>query len=102
MNGEGHSEDLSLQEWECLEMFLLFEAGVKNDLLLKTNVKEWEYKLHGGRPEFYPQDRKALLAMVSFKNEKNRRDQNRSLKKQQLDQKLAKMRASGSGFVGEG
>lgn len=79
-------------------MFVLFEAGVKNDLLLKSNVKEWEYKLYGGRPELYPQDRTALIAMVKFRTEKNEHDAKRAQNKAELKQRLAQRRAAaGSG-----
>lgn len=98
---EGQQVLITKQEWECLEMFVLFEAGVKNDLLLKCNVKEWEYKLYGGRPELYPQDRKALVTMIQFRNEKTKHDTIKSAKHAQLKQKLASMRASGQGFIGE-
>lgn len=91
-NGKGN---LTVQEWECVEMFILFEAGVKNELLLKTNVKEWEYKLYGGRPEFYPQDRKALLTMVKIRNQQIERNAKKQQSKNALQQRLAKMRALG-------
>lgn len=91
-NGKGN---LTGQEWECVEMFILFESGVKNELLLKSNVKEWEYKLYGGRPEFYPQDRKALLSMIKIRNEKTERDAKRQQSKAALQQRLGKMRALG-------
>lgn len=97
-NEEGN---LTKQEWECVEMFVLFEAGVKNELLLKTNVKEWEYKLYGGRPEFYPQDRKALITMIKFRNEKVQHDSLKASKQAGLKQRLAKMQASGQSFMGD-
>lgn len=97
----GHG-NLTKQEWECVEMFVLFEAGVKNDLLLKTHVKEWEYKLYGGRPELYPQDRKALMTMLKFRQEQTQHDAKKQQSKAALQQRLAKMRASGlSGFEEE-
>lgn len=82
-------------------MFVLFENGIKNELLLKTNVKEWEYKLYGGRPELYPQDRRALMAMIQFRNERTKKDQNRMVKKQEVQKRLSQMRASGTGFIGQ-
>jgi hypothetical protein len=97
-NGQGN---LTKREWECLEMFVLFEAGVKNDLLLKVNVKEWEYKLYGGRPEFYPEDRKAIITMQGFRSEINQHKTNKATKHAELKQKLARMRASGQGFIGD-
>lgn len=91
---------LSKQEWECVELFVLFEAGVKNDLLLKTNVKEWEYKLYGGRPEFYPQDRKALVTMLKIRGEQTKHKTEKAQKQNELKQKLAKMRGSDLGIQG--
>jgi hypothetical protein len=90
--------NLTRQEWECIEMFVLFEAGVKNELLLKTNVKEWEYKLYGGRPEFYPQDRKAIVTMLQIRAEQTQHKNQKAVKQAELKQKLAKMRASGFGI----
>jgi len=90
MNGRG---PLTSQELECLEMFELFDVcGIHNELLLKSNVKRWEYKLYGGRPELYPQDRKALFAMMQFKADKIRYDEEHAEKRAAVQQKLAKMR----------
>lgn len=87
--------NLTKQEWETVEMFVLFEAGVKNDLLLKTHVKEWEYLLYGGRPELYPQDRKAILTMLKIRQDQTERNAKKQQSKVALQQRLAKMRASG-------
>lgn len=76
-------------------MLILFEAGVKDDLLLKCNVKDWEYKLYGGRPEFYPQDRKALMSMLKFRQQQKEHEAKKQQSKAALQQRLAKMRASG-------
>lgn len=84
---------LTKQELECFEMFQLHESGA-SQLILKTNLKKWEYKLYGGRPEFYPQDRKALLTMIQFRNDKNEHDRKRAEKQQKMKQYLS---ATGGG-----
>lgn len=78
---------LTKQELECLEMFRLFDAGAHDLAMLKTNVKKWEYKLYGGRPEVYPQDRKAILTLLQFKQERIEREQKRMNKEQEMEQK---------------
>lgn len=64
-------------------MFQLYESGGQS-LILKTNVKRWEYKLYGGRPEFYPQDRMALLTMQKFRQERQEHDRKRTLTRQRM------------------
>jgi hypothetical protein len=81
---------LTKQELECLEMFQLYESRGA-DLILKTNVKKWEYKLYGGRPEFYPQDRRALFTMQKFRLEKQEHDRKHAEIKQRMQQKMAEM-----------
>lgn len=81
-------------------MFQLWDLGVKSDLLLKNHVKKWEYKLYGGRPELYPQDRTALLAMTQFKNDKMEHDQKHLQKQQQMKQRFAQMHGGGSSSSG--
>lgn len=67
-------------------MFQLYESGGAQ-LILKSNVKKWEYKLHGGRPEFYPQDRKALFTMQKFRYDKQERDRKHAELKTKMQQK---------------
>lgn len=86
---------LTKQELECFEMFQLFEAGASNELILKTNIKKWEYCLYGGRPEFYPQDRKALFTMIQFRNEQIHHDQKHAEKQTLMKQKMAARLAGG-------
>lgn len=81
---------------ECLEMFQLYDSG-GHDLILKTNVKKWEYKLYGGRPEFYPQDRLALFTMLKFKGERADHDRKHTLKQAEMKKRLAEsQRKSGA------
>jgi hypothetical protein len=65
---------LTKQEIECYEMFALFDTGA-HDLILKTNIKQWEYILYNGRPELYPQDRKAIFSLLKLKNQKAQAEQ---------------------------
>ena len=76
------------QELECLEMFRLFDAGAHELAMLKTNIKKWEYKLYGGRPEVYPQDRKAILTLLQFKQERIEKEQKHAETKQRMEEKM--------------
>ncbi len=71
-------------------MFRLFDTGAHELALLKTNVKKWEYLLYGnnGRPEVYPQDRKAMLALVQFKNERIQKEQKHAQAKEKMAQRM--------------
>jgi len=82
------SGKISKQELEVLEMFRLFDTGAHELALLKTNVKKWEYLLYGGRPEVYPQDRKAMLALVQFKNERIQKEQKHAEAREKMAQKM--------------
>ena len=86
------SARLTKQEVECYEMFELFDAGA-HDLILKTNIKQWERVMYGGRPELYPQDRKALFTMLRFKAENTQARQ----KKAKALAELQKMKGLGFG-----
>lgn len=83
---------LSQQEVECLDMFRVYDTGAHDLAALKTHVKKWEYVLHGGRPEFYPQDRKAMLTLLEFKNQRLEREEKRMKKQQEMKEKMNKMR----------
>lgn len=76
-------------------MFQLYESGGQN-LILKSNVKKWEYKLYGGRPEFYPQDRMALFTMQRFRQEKQEHDKKRTLTKQRMAEMQKERAARGA------
>jgi hypothetical protein len=88
--------NVSKQELECLEMFHLFNAGVNDTLLLKSQVKRWEYVLYGGRPEFYPQDRKCLLTLLELKREKEEHDRKREEEQARMKERMAASRKHGS------
>lgn len=85
MDGKGA---LTKQELECLQMFQLYESG-GTELILKTNLKKWEYKLYGGRPEFYPQDRIALFTMQKMRMETQAHAAKHEEKKALMKQKMA-------------
>lgn len=85
---------LSRQELECLEMFQLYESGGQN-LILKSNIKKWEYKLYGGRPEFYPQDRLALFTMMKFRSDKLEHERKHAAKQAEMQRRLGQMKAGG-------
>jgi hypothetical protein len=77
------SAELTKQDVECLEQFRLFETGAY-DLILKSGIKKWEYVLHGGRKEFYPEDRKSILTLLGYSKKRQERDQRRTEKQQEL------------------
>ena len=79
---------ISKQEYEVLEMFRLFDAGAHELALMKTNIKKWEYDLYGGRPEVYPQDRRAMLTLLQFKNERIQKEQKKVDKQQAMKEKM--------------
>lgn len=79
---------ISKQELECYEMFRLFDAGAHELAMLKTNVKKWEYVLYGGRPEVYPQDKKAILTLLQFKQERIEHEQKRMQKREEMQGKM--------------
>lgn len=76
-------------------MFQLWEAGAR-ELILKSHVKKWEYKMYGGRPELYPQDRRALLTMIQFRNEKIAHDQKHVEAQQKMKQRLTTIGGAGA------
>lgn len=69
-------------------MFTLFETGAHELAMLKTNLKRWEYVLYGGRPEVYPQDRKAILTLLQFKQERIEHEQKHMQKQEEMRQKM--------------
>jgi hypothetical protein len=69
-------------------MFRLFDTGAHEMALLKTNVKKWEYILYGGRPEVYPQDRRAMLTLLQFKRERIEKEQKHAQTKEAMKQKM--------------
>jgi hypothetical protein len=77
-------------------MFQLWEAGGR-ELILKSHVKKWEYIQYGGRPELYPQDRRALLTMIQFRNEKTEHDQKHLEAQQKMKQRLTTIGGTGTG-----
>lgn len=87
---------ISKQELEVLEMFRLFDTGAHELALLKTNVKKWEYVLYGGRPEVYPQDLKAMLTLLQFKNERIQKEQKKVDKQHAMKERMK------SGVLGGG
>lgn len=90
---------LTQQELECWEMFQIYETGAHELAALKTHVKQWEYVLYGsgGRPEFYPQDRHAILTLLQFKNERIEKEQKSLQKKQEIEERMKRMRARSGG-----
>jgi hypothetical protein len=58
-------------------MFRLFTSQAY-DLMLKTNVKRWERVLYGGRPEFYPEDKKMMFTLLEFRNQRQERGRKRA------------------------
>lgn len=87
------SPELSQQELEVFEMFRLFDAGA-HELVMKVNMKKWEYVLYNGvRPELYPQDKTALFTLIKFKND-------RIVKEQKKVQKEAEMQEKKKQFLG--
>lgn len=79
---------LSKVELECLDMFKLFDAGAHELALLKTHVKQWEYLLYGGRPEVYPEDRKAMLTLLEFKRQRIEKEKKRDEAKQRMQERM--------------
>jgi hypothetical protein len=87
--------NLSRQEIECFEMFQMFDKGAY-DLMMKINIKRWEYVLYGGkRPELYPQDKKALFAMIKFKEDRLGNEKKRIAKQQEMKQKRTQILGGG-------
>lgn len=87
--------NVSRQELECYEMFQLFDTGAHELALLKSHIKHWEYLLYGGRKEVYPQDRKAILTLLQFKNERIEKEQRSVQKKQEIEERIKRMRTGG-------
>jgi len=79
--------DLTKQDLECLELFRLYDAGAF-DLILKTNIKKWEYLLYGGRKEFYPEDRKAIYTLLQFKNKRVSNEQKKAETEARIKQRM--------------
>jgi hypothetical protein len=69
-------------------MFRLFDTGAHELALLKTNVKKWEYLLYGGRTEVYPQDRKAMLTLLQYKQQRIEKEQKHAQAKEKMAQKM--------------
>lgn len=79
---------LNKQEQECYEMFRIYDTGAHDLAALKTNVKKHEYILYGGRPEFYPEDRKAILTLLQFKRERIDIEQRHAETKERMQNKM--------------
>jgi hypothetical protein len=77
-------------------MFRLFDTGAHEMALLKTNVKKWEYILYGGRPEVYPEDRRAMLTLLQFKRERIEKEQKHAQTKERMQQKMKSLGPGGS------
>jgi hypothetical protein len=85
------NSQLSQQEIECLEMFQMFDKGA-HELILKMNLKKWEYVLYNGvRPELYPQDKIALFTMLRFKNDRMEKEQKKIQKEAEIQQRKNSM-----------
>jgi hypothetical protein len=68
-------------QYEAWESFKMYQQGGL-EMYMVTNIKKWEFVLYGGkRPEFYPEDRKAIFALLLILAEKQQREE--QLKQQQ-------------------
>lgn len=85
-----NNNNLTREVLEYIEMFQMFDKGAY-DLLMKINVKKWEYSLYGGRLELYPQDKRVLYTMIKFRNERVQKERKRADKEQEMKQKMKSM-----------